>query len=802
MRAKKIDQLGKKMNRSEPTKYWAFISYSHKDKKWAKWLQRKIESYRLPANLVGENTSKGKLQRKITPVFLDESELPATSDLGAVIRTALRNSQSLIVLCSRNSESSKWVNEEVRQFIEYRGKDHIVAVIVDVPPDNKKNCEDWPEIIFCPSLRDSICKTSEPLAAELSKDKRLGFTRVLAGVLDIGLDELLRRERTRTMIRLVVSLISLIILIIIITFSIREYNLKKTESGIKEVVSFVSQGYITQAITKLDEVIDIREKYYSSVPASEYFMKRLLSYPVKDEPEIVVLPVQYGCFHTHGLEYNGHSHYRRIRASLLPKDNEQVVDVVGEGELMAIKSERGTIVRRYDTKTGQSQDILVFPTSPLSVRISPTGDTVLVLDSKYKSDDELDTDQWTLEIVTLDESNSKRPILVRTKPNAISYTNDGKYAIVATVGEALGDFTTDIYVIDVSGTSLPTCHKIAANSNHDEIVFIVNHPTRDQFAMYDSLGGGLIWDLQTGDCSYEHMGKIGNYIWEFISVDYVEFGGETHLVTVAVNEAIYWDFGNNGKGIRLANGVEHVYLVDVPRIEYDEFDEPWGIEVKPYFAVNGDIYSIENDDYSGLKDISSLETSGISKKILPAQITSWVGESAIESNKMKHDYTYTHGLCMNEERSKIVTTYNDVNSHNLAGLVVWEKREKEWVEIFSEFDKTGNVQSSLKDHCGANGWYPLIEKDKESANGTVEYEESGIWARSLNGGIITGLSGYSAAFGWWPFFASPLISSVCNFWCMWSEVPFITMVAVDHKSGLVFAGGNLATFQVWSLDTH
>ncbi len=29
--------------------YYAFISYKHEDEKWAKWLQDKLASYRLPS---------------------------------------------------------------------------------------------------------------------------------------------------------------------------------------------------------------------------------------------------------------------------------------------------------------------------------------------------------------------------------------------------------------------------------------------------------------------------------------------------------------------------------------------------------------------------------------------------------------------------------------------------------------------------------------------------------------------------------------------------------------------------------
>lgn len=33
-------------------KYYAFISYSHKDTDWAKWLQHEFEYYKLPTTLM------------------------------------------------------------------------------------------------------------------------------------------------------------------------------------------------------------------------------------------------------------------------------------------------------------------------------------------------------------------------------------------------------------------------------------------------------------------------------------------------------------------------------------------------------------------------------------------------------------------------------------------------------------------------------------------------------------------------------------------------------------------------------
>jgi len=53
-------------------KYKAFISYSHADEKWARWLHRSLENYRVPKRLVGRQTDMGKVPTRLAPVFRDE----------------------------------------------------------------------------------------------------------------------------------------------------------------------------------------------------------------------------------------------------------------------------------------------------------------------------------------------------------------------------------------------------------------------------------------------------------------------------------------------------------------------------------------------------------------------------------------------------------------------------------------------------------------------------------------------------------------------------------------------------------
>ncbi len=97
-------------------RYKAFISYSHEDEEWAKWLHKTLESYRLPRRLIGQTTEQGTVPSRLSPIFRDRDELASATDLGKAIRAALAASERQIVICSPAAARSKWVNEEILAF--------------------------------------------------------------------------------------------------------------------------------------------------------------------------------------------------------------------------------------------------------------------------------------------------------------------------------------------------------------------------------------------------------------------------------------------------------------------------------------------------------------------------------------------------------------------------------------------------------------------------------------------------------------------------------------------------------------
>ena len=164
-------------------KYSAFISYSHQDRKTAEWLHGSLESYRVPRELVGKATPKGHVGRKLDPVFIDRLDL-AAGTLSRQILGALQNSEHLIVVCSPNSRKSRFVAHEIDEFIRLGRTDRILALIVDGRPSDPV-CDCFAEML----------KPIDVLAADVETDGRhLAKLKLLAGLLGVSLNELLRRE--------------------------------------------------------------------------------------------------------------------------------------------------------------------------------------------------------------------------------------------------------------------------------------------------------------------------------------------------------------------------------------------------------------------------------------------------------------------------------------------------------------------------------------------------------------------------------------------------------------------------------
>lgn len=187
-------------------RYAAFISYNHRDRKVASWLQRALETYRVPQRLRGRDSALGRLGARLAPIFQDREELAASSDLAASVQAALSDASSLIVICSPDGAKSRWVNEEIRAFTALGRRDRVQCLIVAGEPNASRTAGMDPELeCLPPALFED--GGSEPLASDIrpGQDGRTAARlKLLAGVMGLPYDELRQREQQRRQRRLTI----------------------------------------------------------------------------------------------------------------------------------------------------------------------------------------------------------------------------------------------------------------------------------------------------------------------------------------------------------------------------------------------------------------------------------------------------------------------------------------------------------------------------------------------------------------------------------------------------------------------
>ena len=194
------------------SQYTAFISYRHQtpDQEIAKKLHQMIETYTVPAALRQEG------ERHPGKVFRDQEELPLSADLGRDIEAALENSDWLICICSPRYLQSKWCLRELEYFIEHKGRDRVLAVLVEGEPEDS-----FPELLRFETDENGNRKEREPLAANvrgesladnLKKLKKEKY-RILAPIVGTTFDGLYQRARRRTMRNIMAAALASVVIL-------------------------------------------------------------------------------------------------------------------------------------------------------------------------------------------------------------------------------------------------------------------------------------------------------------------------------------------------------------------------------------------------------------------------------------------------------------------------------------------------------------------------------------------------------------------------------------------------------------
>ncbi len=193
-------------------RYWAFLSYSHKDRDWANRLHRALESYAIPSRLIGRQTPVGPAPKRLRPIFKDREDLAASAELRERVYAALAQSSALIVICSPTAARSLWVEDEIVRFKALHGEARVFAAIAAGTPNASRLTGHEGDECFPPALRFHVDSAgaltdrhADLIAADLRPNgdgRKLAKLKLIAGILGLDLDDLVRRDAHRRAERL------------------------------------------------------------------------------------------------------------------------------------------------------------------------------------------------------------------------------------------------------------------------------------------------------------------------------------------------------------------------------------------------------------------------------------------------------------------------------------------------------------------------------------------------------------------------------------------------------------------------
>jgi tetratricopeptide (TPR) repeat protein len=381
-------------------KYRAFISYSWKDKAEAEALHRKLEAFRAPTAL------KERAGERLVPIFRDRDEEAAGASLKAAIEEALDNSEFLIIVCSPNASASPWVAKEVAYFRRNRTAANILSyVIAGEPGASLKGAAGEcfpPTLLYDSDVEGNLTPTpiEAPLAADARDEgdgPRLARLKIIAAMLGVGLDDLVRRDDQRRTRRLRAWLAGMsaaaAALVGVAAYAVVQRNAAVASAARAKRESLKAER-TAEFMVRLFEVPDPSESRGREVTAREILDKgvKTIERDLADEPD-----VQASLMHTMGRTYIGLGLYpdaarilgvarqKRVATSANPKDlyateNALARALFEKGDLDAAKEIYAKLIAEAEAdikKGGWRADYAVVMTG--------MGETVLYADDAKKA---------------------------------------------------------------------------------------------------------------------------------------------------------------------------------------------------------------------------------------------------------------------------------------------------------------------------------------------------------------------------------------------------------------------------------
>ena len=251
--------------------YEVFLSYRHKprDNKICKRVHTLLETFKPPRRYKDADINR---------VFRDDAELPAAGILSDTIEAALNSSRVLLVICSKDTPESQWVDKEVRTFIELGRSDKIYALLID---DDPQIC--FPQSLkLVPGIENRTLRvkyTTKGFSLRKLKDELL---RVVAAATDTQFEHLRIATKRRRLIRSILAGLILSLFLIIsglyslyqwLTASYYYAYTQREEIVIKDIIDDINYNLISAveniptAAPALVRIISDNNKYLDRMMA-------------------------------------------------------------------------------------------------------------------------------------------------------------------------------------------------------------------------------------------------------------------------------------------------------------------------------------------------------------------------------------------------------------------------------------------------------------------------------------------------------------------------------------------------------
>lgn len=217
--------------------YYAFVSYKHGDKKWAKWVQKRIELYRLPVELLKENQI---FPEYVSPICRDDTDLSGGKSVEWSLSDKVAKSKYLIVICSRKMQQNpKYIDFEIEAFLAAGNPVHrIIPFVIDGEP----NSADPAKECLPPALKKLGDKL--PVCVILNRHKRRESTiKLVASILELEPKALRSHDQAHRQRQAIIGLILGTVFLAGLVSFVMWQLLKVKEAQLNEQLSYAEDTF-------------------------------------------------------------------------------------------------------------------------------------------------------------------------------------------------------------------------------------------------------------------------------------------------------------------------------------------------------------------------------------------------------------------------------------------------------------------------------------------------------------------------------------------------------------------------------